>query len=333
MFVLLLSGVLAGIVAWYGYDTPQAFLSDLSDLGGLLTKAFEKAQFYFSNAGSWNYLILVLMIASFTVLFIINDLLLERLFHSRKKKSFVGGGIAWLMQRSFAIILVAAEFIVMANLVVLVYAHKNIVTQAAQLKEPQTILLLGTNKKLRTGNGANLYYTYRIDAVANLYREGKVKKIIISGDNGKAGYNEPADMQYSLLKKGVPAHLIHLDYAGFRTLDSVVRLKGHFGEKKALIVSQRFHIERALMLAWLYDVEATGFPAEGGLTVNMAWRELLAKPKALLDVFVFNMQPRYGKTYAKASLDLQNGKDRSLVGVVLFFCFFAVLMVYLFFRD
>ena len=329
LFLLL---TLAGFVAWYNYDNLEALLADFSDIGNFADKIIDKTLFYFSNAGSWNYLILLLMAASFTVLFILNDLLLEKVFHSRQKKSFIASGLSTLFQRSFSIALVVVEFILIANLVVLLYANRNMVTNLSDLKEQQTILLLGTNKKLRSGEGNNLYYTYRIEAVAKLYKLGKVKRIIISGDNGKAGYNEPADMQYSLQSKGVPAHLIQLDYAGFRTLDSVVRLKGHFGIKKALIVSQRFHVERALMLAWLYDVEATGFPAEGGMTVNMVWRELLAKPKALLDVFVFNMQPRYGKTYAKASLDLQNHKDRSLVGVVLFFCLFAVLMVYLFFR-
>lgn len=331
--ILFLLLALAGFIAWYNYNTLQDFLADFSDLSNFIEKVINKTFFYFSNAGSWNYLILLLMTASFIVFFILNDLLLEKVFHSRQKRSFIAGGFSTLMQRSSAIVLVVLEFILVANLVVLFYANRHMVTNLSDLKEPQTILLLGTNKKLRTGEGLNLYYTYRIEAVAKLYKMGKVKRIVISGDNGKAGYNEPADMQHSLLSKGVPAHLIQLDYAGFRTLDSVVRLKGHFGIRKALIVSQKFHIERALMLAWLYDVEAIGYPAEGGMTVNMAWRELLAKPKALLDVFVFNMQPRYGKTYAKASLDLQNHKDRSLVGVVLFFCLFAVLMVYFFFRD
>lgn len=332
-FLVLAGLALAGVFAWYNYDSPQDVLADLSDYGRFVENIAEKVRFYFSQAGSWNYLILLLMGAVLTVLFIINDLFLERLFHSRKRKSFMGGGFSWFIQRTLAMILVLLEFVVLANIVVQVYANNNIVRNAKDLKEPQTILLLGTNKKLRTKEGTNVYYTYRIDAVTQLYRQGKVKRIIISGDNSKAGYNEPADMKFSLLAKGVPEHLMELDYAGFRTLDSIVRLKGHFGVRRALIVSQQFHIERALLLAWFYDIEAVGFPAEGGLTVNMAWRELLAKPKALLDVFVFNMQPKYGKTYAKASVNWQDPKDRNFAGIVLVFCLFAGLMVYLFFNE
>jgi SanA protein len=332
-FLLLwLLVVLAGI-AWYNYDSVQAFWAELADISQFLGNILEKVNFYFSNAGSWNYLILLLMISLLVVLFTLNDLWMGRYFKASKKKGFFSRGFSWFGQRVSAFVLLVLEFTIVANLVVWGYAHSKTVKNATALKEAQTILLLGTNKKLRDREGLNLYYTYRIDAVSDLYRKGKVKKIIISGDNSRVGYNEPADMRHSLLAKGVPAHLIELDYAGFRTLDSIVRLKGHFGERKALIVSQQFHVERALLLAWFYDVEATGFPAEGSPTMAMAWRELMAKPKALLDVFVFNMQPRYGKTYAKASLDMQHQKDQAFLGIVIFFCLFALLMAYLCYTD
>lgn len=245
----------------------------------------------------------------------------------------MAGGFSWLGQRGAAFVLLSLEFLIVANLVVWGYAYSKTIRNPDELKTAQTILLLGTNKNLRDREGINLYYTYRINAVSDLYRKGKVKKIIISGDNSRVGYNEPADMHHSLLAKGVPAELMELDFAGFRTLDSVVRLKGHFKERKVLIVSQQFHIDRALLLAWFYDVEARGYPAEGSATMAMAWRELLAKPKAILDVFVFNMQPRYGKSYAKASLDVNNQKDKIFVGIVVFFCLFALLMVYLSYSD
>lgn len=324
--------VLAGIV-WYNYDSFPAFLNDLADIKQLGSAVRDKIFFYFSNAGSWNYLILLFMISFLVVLFTLNDLWMERYFHANKKAGFLGGGFAWFGQRVSAFLLVGIEFVILANLVVLGYAHSRTVRSPAALKEKQTVLLLGTNKKLRDREGLNLYYTYRINAVSELYRNNKVKRIIISGDNSRVGYNEPADMRQSLLAKGVPAQLIELDYAGFRTLDSIVRLKGHFGVKNALIVSQQFHVERALLLAWFYEVEALGYPAEGSATMAMAWRELLAKPKALLDVFVFNMQPRYGKTYARASLDTGNQKDQNFMAIVAFFCFFALLLVYLRYSD
>lgn len=324
--------VLAGI-AWYNYDSFGDFRADLADIGQLGTSVWDKVRFYFSNAGSWNYLILLFMFSFLVVLFTLNDLWMERYFHAGKKTGFLNGGFAWFGQRASAFLLVGVEFLILANLVVLGYAHSKTVRDPSELKERQTVLLLGTNKRLRDREGINLYYTYRIDAVSELYRKGKVKKIIISGDNSRVGYNEPADMRQSLLAKGVPAHLIELDYAGFRTLDSIVRLKGHFGITDALIVSQQFHVERALLLAWFYEVDAIGYPAEGSATMAMAWRELLAKPKALLDVFVFNMQPRYGKTYARATLDMDHKKDQNFMAIVGFFCFFALLMVYLRYSD
>lgn len=333
VFLFLCFLALLAVAAWYNYDTPQALWADLSNFGQIIDSILEKIQFYFTYAGSWNYLILLLVAAVLMVLFVLNNLMLEGWIQSRKKKGFISGGFSWLLQRTLALVLVLAEMVLLINLLVWIYAQEKIIEDARKLEGPQTVLLLGTNKKLRTREGSNLYYTYRIEAVSELYRKGKIKRIIISGDNGRAGYNEPADMQHSLIRKGVPPHLIELDYAGFRTLDSIVRLKGHFKVQRALIVSQRFHIERALLLAWLYDVEAIGYPAEGSMTMAMAWRETMAKPKALLDVFIFNMQPRYGKTYAKASIDWQNNRDRNFAGLVLVFCSFAALMVFLFFRD
>lgn len=320
-------------IGLYTYESPAALWAEMADWGRFTDNSLEKVAFYFAHAGSWNYLILLLMVAFLIVLFVCNDLWMERYFHSRSQKGFLRSGFAWLGQRATAIALVCLEVILLANLFVWGYAHGKMMQNLHEVPPSQTILLLGTNKNLRGREGTNLYYTYRIDAVAQLYKQGKVKRIIISGDNGQKGYNEPADMQQSLIRKGVPASLIELDYAGFRTLDSIVRLKGHFKVKKALIVSQQFHVERALLLAFLYDVEALGYPAEGSMTAAMAARELLAKPKALLDVFVFNMQPRYGKTYAKASLEWNKPKDRNFAGIVGACCLFAALMVFLFFRE
>ena len=102
--------------------------------------------------------------------------------------------------------------------------------------------------KLKNGNN-NLYFDYRILAAVELYKAGKIKYILISGDNRKKDYNEPEEMKKALIQKGVPAKFIYLDYAGFRTLDSVVRAKEVFGQNQLTIISQRFHNERAIYLA------------------------------------------------------------------------------------
>lgn len=155
-------------------------------------------------------------------------------------------------------------------------------------------LLLGTSKY--AVNGENLYFKYRIDAAANLYHAGKIKHFIVSGDNHIDYYNEPEQMKKSLIERGVPAEKITCDYAGFRTLDSVIRLKKVFMTSKVTIISQKFHLQRAIFIAKHNGIDAVGYAAEdvsNNYSIKTQIRELLAKPKAVLDVFVLNKQPKF----------------------------------------
>jgi len=90
-------------------------------------------------------------------------------------------------------------------------------------------LLLGTGKYIGT-QYINPYYEYRIRAAESLMKAGKIKYLIISGDNSRTDYNEPQTMKDDLVKRGIDSNLIYLDYAGFRTFDSMVRLKEVFGQ-------------------------------------------------------------------------------------------------------
>ena len=155
-------------------------------------------------------------------------------------------------------------------------------------------LLLGTSKFL-PGGSENLYYKYRIEAAAELYNSNKIKYIIVSGDNGTKEYNEPIHMQKDLIEKGVNSENIFLDYAGFRTLDSVVRSKEIFGQDKITIISQKFHNERAVYIAMAKDIEAVGFNARDvsfkyGFKTKV--REYLARVKMIIDI-ALNKQPRF----------------------------------------
>lgn len=155
-------------------------------------------------------------------------------------------------------------------------------------------LVLGTSPKI--GNNPNLYFTYRIQAAKELYQAGKVKVFVLSGDNGTRGYNEPADMRTALIEAGVPADIIHLDYAGFRTLDSVVRMHEIFGQDSFIIVSQKFHNERAIFLAQYYGFEAYGYNAKdlplNQSSVRTKVREVFARVKVFVDI-VTGKQPKY----------------------------------------
>ncbi|WP_313216682.1 ElyC/SanA/YdcF family protein [Soonwooa sp.] len=156
-------------------------------------------------------------------------------------------------------------------------------------------LVLGTGKTLANGQ-PNLYFNYRIDAAAELYKAGKVQYFIVSGDNSKKNYNEPEDMKLALMEKGVPENHIFEDFAGFRTLDSVVRAKEIFGQKELVIISQKFHNQRAVFLAQQNGMTAYAYNAKDvnkamGFKTNL--REKFARAKVYWDMF-FGVEPKFG---------------------------------------
>lgn len=165
----------------------------------------------------------------------------------------------------------------------------------SDVPETKTALLLGTGKNLSSGL-PNAYFYNRIQAAIDLYKSGKIKYIIVSGDNSTKDYNEPEDMQLTLMKYGIPKDRIVLDHAGFRTLDSVIRAKDIFGQNKLVIISQKFHNERAVFLARENGMEAFGYNANdvnkyAGLKTNL--REYLAKAKVYWDL-LFGVEPKFG---------------------------------------
>lgn len=176
-------------------------------------------------------------------------------------------------------------------------ANGRVHTAVEQVNEAPVGLVLGTSK-YAYGHRINLYYSGRIKAAAELYHSGKVRGLIVSGDNGRHGYNEPAHMKEDLIAAGVPAEVITEDFAGFRTLDSIARAKAVFGQDKLIIVSQDFHVRRALFLADQHDIEAEGYAtAEVRVRRKIKWkmaaRELLARNKALLDCWVLGTEPKF----------------------------------------
>ncbi|MFC3159725.1 SanA protein [Chryseobacterium arachidis] len=186
-------------------------------------------------------------------------------------------------------------FITWANYSIKKDSDPKVFYDIADLPATKTALLLGTGKNLSNGQ-PNAYFYNRIKATADLYKSGKVQYIIVSGDNSQKNYNEPEDMQLALIQYGIPKDKIFLDFAGFRTLDSVVRAKEIFGQKKLIIVSQKFHNERAVFLAKQNGMEAFGYNAPdvnkyAGFKTNI--REYLAKAKAYLDL-ILGVKPKFG---------------------------------------
>ncbi len=187
-------------------------------------------------------------------------------------------------------------FIIFSNWIIIHSAKENVYDVVSNTpKDNNVALLLGTSRYTTRGT-TNLYFKYRIDAAAKLYHTGKIKHIIVSGDNSLKEYNEPKQMLQALIEKGVPENAITLDFAGFRTLDSVVRCKKVFGQSKFIIVSQRFHVERALFIAAKYEIDAVGFAAKDPpekYSLKTRVREYFAKTKAVIDLYIIHKKPKF----------------------------------------
>jgi SanA protein len=157
-------------------------------------------------------------------------------------------------------------------------------------------LVLGTSRLVSSGR-ENLFFRYRMEATARLWREGKIKNVILSGNNDSEFYNEPADMQRALIRLGVPPDVMTLDYAGYRTFDSVVRCKRVFHHDRITIISQNFHNARALYIGNHEGLNAVAFAAQDvpdGYSLRTLLREYLARPLTMLDVHVFSPAPKTG---------------------------------------
>ena len=160
----------------------------------------------------------------------------------------------------------------------------------------ETAIVLGTSPG--STSAPNIFFTNRIRTTAALWHAGKLKHIIVSGDNRRKDYDEPTAMLNALVAQGVPAHKITRDYAGFRTLDSMFRAVNAFKVTSAIVVTDDWHLPRALFLA-----ESAGIAAIGVASRDVAWdvapgtrlRELLSRVKAVLDIYVLNTKPRFSE--------------------------------------
>jgi len=203
--------------------------------------------------------------------------------------------------RAFGIFLIASGFLAGAFMLFadLRIASFDAATDVSRVLPRHTALLLGTSKHMR-GGALNPYYKYRIDAAVELYKAGKYRRIIVSGANPEKYYNEPKTMRDDLVAAGVPRQCVVMDYAGLRTLDSVVRCKNKFGVSDPLIISQDAHARRAMYLAHSFGLAgATAYAAktpDGSVfLVRNAVREFFARTKAILDVNLLDTRPKHEK--------------------------------------
>jgi SanA protein len=195
---------------------------------------------------------------------------------------------------SFLVFLVGSAVIIAIDYWVSWQAEDRIIYEIDAVPEREVAIVLGTSKYL--GRTLNDYYKYRIEAAIELFERKKVNQFLLSGDNAHRSYNEPWTMKRDLLRAGVPNERINLDYAGFRTLDSIVRAKKIFDTDNFLIITQKFHCERALLIASSYDIHAQCLAVSGpshysGITIRL--REVFARTKAFLDLYIIGTAPKF----------------------------------------
>lgn len=205
------------------------------------------------------------------------------------------GFLTRVLRQLFYVFLLVILFVVVSNIWIVNSTSERVYSHYDSLTNHKVALVLGTSHLLTTG-APNPFFDNRMENAATLFINGKVKHFIVSGDNRTKYYNEPLEMKRALVRLGIPSSAITLDYAGLRTLDSVVRSKEIFGQDKITIVTQTFHCYRALFISNYYGIDAVAYVANepsAEVTEKVHWREYLARAKAILDLYVLKTSPRH----------------------------------------
>jgi SanA protein len=191
--------------------------------------------------------------------------------------------------------LLGVGMLVYANLQVRA-CDKLVFAETGEIPHRKYGLLLGTARITR--GRINAFFQFRIEAAAKLYKDGKIDRIIVSGDNSRKEYNETDDMAAALIEEGVAPEDILYDYAGFRTLDSVIRAKNLYGAQSLTVISQRFHCRRAIFIAKANGIDAIGFAATD-VSRRSSKKTLVREPLACLlawmDTRIFHRKPYFEK--------------------------------------
>ena len=188
-------------------------------------------------------------------------------------------------------------FVITINIYIIKSTEKYVFTELADLPNKQAVLVLGAHV---SGNTLSPILQDRVLAGVDIYKKGKVKKILLSGDHGKIEYDEVNAMREFVLEKNpgiVKPEDIFMDHAGFDTYDSVVRAKEVFSAESLIIVTQKFHINRAVYLARMIGLDAVGFAVDEtkyqkGLRTSWYLRENLSRVKAFIDILI-SSKPKY----------------------------------------
>lgn len=185
--------------------------------------------------------------------------------------------------------------IILARKVIESASETNTFSDISMLPQAEVALVLGCRRYLSDGR-KNLFFHNRTEAAVDVFNAGKAHTILVNGDNHVEHYNEPQDMKDALMERGIPEARIVCDFAGFSTLDSVVRAKEIFGQDMLIVISQEFHNRRAIFIGKQRGMALEGYNAREVNTLNSfktKLREELARVKTVLDIWVLNRQPKF----------------------------------------
>lgn len=165
--------------------------------------------------------------------------------------------------------------------------------QSEKIPHTSIGVVLGTSKYIK-GGGINQFYKNRIEGAVDLFQSGKIDYLLLSGDNGTLNYNEPITMRKDLLKAGIPSSVIVLDFAGFRTLDSIIRANKVFDANNFTIITQKFHCERALFIAQYQGIQAQCFAVPSPNKMKLVRiREIFARVTVFIDLYILKREPKF----------------------------------------
>ncbi len=182
---------------------------------------------------------------------------------------------------------IALFILLLPWMIISFFVRGEIWNSPSEIPHSKYAIVLGTSPWI---NGSNLYFSTRIEATKELYEQWKIEYIIVSWDNSNHNYNEPLYMKNALVRAWIPENIITMDFAGFRTLDSVIRAKEVFSiHNSVTFISQPFHLERALFIAKVHGIDAIGYSAAN---VSLRYgpmpyfREIWARWLALYDIII-----------------------------------------------
>lgn len=217
-----------------------------------------------------------------------------------KENSVAKKGIKWIFSKKrlwlkilIGTLLACIVLMLICDRIVVANASGKVFSNIDELAPTEVGLLLGTTPTTRIRNRKNLFFIYRIEAAEKLYKAGKIKRILVSGDeHSLGGIDETKCMRDSLVAHGIPDSVIILDGKGARTINSIINANKKYGLREFTIISQRFHNERAIYLAEHLDLDLDKFQAydardpESMTFIITYAREYFARVKMFIDLLM-----------------------------------------------